>query len=106
MNNSKFAKNKKQILREFNKEKYFNIYNFFKNKKSVSIKDIDKFFCKNKREYERLEKEKIDYAWKLQSSHFFSLPPARRTILSPQKPPQYTSILSLPPRRGLSSLFG
>ena len=58
MNNSKFNKNKKQVLREFNKEKYFNIYNFFKNKKSLSIKDIDKFFCKNKREYERLEKEK------------------------------------------------
>ena len=58
MNNSKFTKNKKNILREFNKEKYFNIYNFFKNKKLVSIKDIDKFFCKNKREQERLEKEK------------------------------------------------
>ena len=58
MNNNKFVKNKKQVLREFNKEKYFNIYNFFKKKKSVSIKDVDKFFCKNEIEYNRLEKEK------------------------------------------------
>jgi len=53
----KLIKNKKEVLREFNKEKYFNAYRFFRYKKP-DLKDVDRFFYKRKRDFLALQKEK------------------------------------------------
>ena len=58
MNNNKFVKNKKQVLREFNKEKYFNIYNFFKKKNLYQLKMSINFFVKMKQNITDLKKKK------------------------------------------------
>ena len=49
----KLIKNKKNILREFNEEKYRIAYKNFSSKR-FKISNIDKFFKKNKIEYKRL----------------------------------------------------
>ena len=50
---NKLIKNKKNILREFNEEKYRIAYKNFSSKR-FKISNIDKFFYKNKIEYKRL----------------------------------------------------
>lgn len=50
-------KNKKEVLREFDKEKYFRALKFFK-KKNPSLHDVDKFFYNKKKEFLLLKKEK------------------------------------------------
>ena len=50
-------KNKKEVLREFDKEKYFLALNYFK-KKNPSLHDVDKFFYKTKKDISALGKEK------------------------------------------------
>jgi len=53
---NRFLKKKKDILREFDKEKYNNAYKKFFSKMFV-LSDIDKFFYKKKTEYKRLLNE-------------------------------------------------
>ena len=52
----KLLKNKKNVLREFNKEKY-NIISRKKISKNLTLFDIDKIFYKKKIEYIKLQKE-------------------------------------------------
>ena len=51
-----FIKNKKEVIREFNKDKYLKALIFFKNKK-ISLEKTDRFF-NNPYQYKKLKKEK------------------------------------------------